>query len=101
MTPPIFIAKRGALTSNDKRALRAAGYVVATVESMGDVRLLRPESDLDGGDILGSALKALAHGDKHTSAIDLRDAFTRNVAALYEGKLAAKKSGFPRTRGSE
>ena len=56
----ILIVKPGVLSAADKAALRKAGVVPITATEPGEVRFIRAETELDGGELALAAMKALA-----------------------------------------
>jgi hypothetical protein len=57
----ILITKPGVLSAADKAALRKAGIVPITAKEPDEVRFIRAELELDGGDLALAAMKALGH----------------------------------------
>jgi hypothetical protein len=56
----ILIVKPNVLSADDKAALRDVGVVAIEVEQPDEVRFVRAEQELDGGDLALAAMKALA-----------------------------------------
>lgn len=66
--PLIFLCKTGTITQPSKVALRKAGVIVVEAEYPADCSLMKTTMKLDGNQITGAALKALAHYRPHDDA---------------------------------
>src|SRR5690348_9953865 len=57
--PVLLIAKLGQLNDQDRSMLREAGIVVLEVQRPEEVRLVRPQPELDSGEILRAAMRVV------------------------------------------
>lgn len=91
MSDPIILPVRpGSLSAKDKAALRRAGVIVIEHEQPDELRLLRPRSEVDAGQMLNCALQALVKkGGYRSDGSDQREAFTQLLAAVV--KAATKE----------
>lgn len=84
----ILIVKPGVLSAADKAALRKAGIVPITATEPGEVRFIRAETELGGGDLALAAMKALAKSNNFNSEHNL---FVKLIGeALAERKEKAR-----------
>lgn len=84
--PAIMPVKPGSISEKDRATLRRVGVVVIECDSPADLRLLRPQNELDAGDMLHCALQALVSGKDFDNASAQRQKFTRLIAALVAEK---------------
>jgi hypothetical protein len=88
MTEPVLLpVKPGTLNAKDKATLRKAGVIVIEHDNPSELRLLRPSSELDGGDLLRAALTALMKRTG-TCGNDQREAFAVAVHAAVMAKAS-------------
>lgn len=78
----ILFAKPGAVQPADREALRDIGIIVIEVESLDDVKLVRPES-IGGADLPHSEmLKAFALALHNGNSSETKKAFAEAVGAM-------------------
>lgn len=63
----LLVAKPGTLSPPDRDALRAAGVVVIEAKRPQDVRFLRAGVEVDAGQMLRAAIKAIAETKSYDS----------------------------------
>lgn len=89
--PLLLVLSRDEPLSDDALdALREAGVIVLQVDDPAAVRLLRPETDVDAGDMLRCAMRAI-----RTSQVmdNPRIAFANELAALIEQRWNERQRG--------
>lgn len=78
----IFVCKPGAISAEDRTALREAGVVVVELDNPADFRMVRAQPELNAGDILTAALAGLSpeSDGASSSASRNRSEFVRLLA---------------------
>ena len=67
--PTILFIKPKAISSSDKKALRAAGVVVVEVDDPQAVRLMKAAVEIDGSELLQAAVKAIHAHNSTTDSV--------------------------------
>lgn len=73
MDPCILPVTPGSLSDADRESLRAVGVIVIEHNSPSKLRLLRPTSDIEHGDMLSCAMKALISNPKNYGHVQLQE----------------------------
>lgn len=82
--PCILPVKPGRISEADRLALAGAGVIVFEHPNPSEVRLLRPSTELDSGDLFFAAMQAL--NTPKTYASDTRQDFAVHVLAALQAK---------------
>ena len=83
MQPNILPVKPGAISAEDKAALRDAGVIVIEHEEPNQLRLLTPTAELSGSDMLLAAMRGVLAEDGKARLV-----FSQQVLAALEAKRA-------------
>jgi hypothetical protein len=83
MEPAILPVKPGTISAEDKAALREIGVLVIEHEHPSEIRILRPFSEIEGGDLLLAAMRGVMAEDGKA-----RYAFSKAVLETLEKKAA-------------
>lgn len=75
----------GTISESDKISLREAGVIVIEHEDPASIRIIRPGADIEAGEMLCAAMKALK-SQKGTTADKQREIFSLAVADIIIGK---------------
>ena len=94
----IFVCKPGAISAEDRSALREAGVVVVELDDPNEFRQVRAHPELSSGDILTAALTALSPESDGgaSSATRNRSEFVRLLA-----KAGRSRHDVPTKKGDQ
>jgi hypothetical protein len=94
----VFLCETGQLTAASRKALKAAGIIVAEVADLDRCRFVRAGEIISGDDLLWAALEALRHREYGGSGKGdwQRGRFADNVAAIM---MAAHQPPLPPKEG--
>lgn len=87
--PTICIVKSGAISSDDKNALREAGMIVIECDNPSDIRFTKAAVDVEADLILSAAMEAVADTPGAHTVLNLRDRFARILAERIANKDGA------------
>lgn len=85
---PILTIPSGAITKEEKKSIEEGGYIVIVTDEPEKIKVLLPNSDIDGIDMLNAAIVGL--GDSFSS--DGRDKFFKELVKKVKAKCEQSKN---------
>jgi hypothetical protein len=86
--PSILFVKPKAISTKDKEALHDAGVIVVEVDDPSAVKLVRPVAEIEGGEILRAAARAIATAG--TLAGTAREIFAKELCEAIQAKAEGR-----------